>query len=144
MAEVPAGGKRDTTTITGTLDAPQRNHAEHGRPLLGRSSRAPGRQGISLPRRPKGSRQRPWETWIAEPQPRGFSRRPGNGEALRTVYNTVLSCAQRSASTSCATGQKASSAPSRTSWTEVACSQMWQHLAAPGAFGLVDGLGRSG
>ena len=87
-AEVHAADEGDTTTITGTLDAAQRNLTRVGAPP---SSDDPAECVAD-----KGYHSRavltdldggPWKTRIAEPQRQGVSRWHGDADARRAVYN---------------------------------------------------------
>jgi transposase len=86
-AEIHAADEGDTTTITGTLDAAQRNLTRVGAPP---SSDDPAECVAD-----KGYHSRavltdldggPWKTRIAEPQRRGISRWHGDTDARRAVY----------------------------------------------------------
>src|SRR5918911_512921 len=78
----------DTATITGTLEAAQRNLASLGAPL---SSEAPAEcvadKGYHSRAVLKELDRSPWKTRIAEPQRRSFSRWHGDEAARRAVYN---------------------------------------------------------
>jgi hypothetical protein len=87
-AEMHAADDGDTTTITGTLDAAQRNLTRVGAPP---SSDDPAECVAD-----KGYHSRavltdldggPWKTRIAEPQRQGVSRWHGDQDARRAVYN---------------------------------------------------------
>src|ERR687897_3238389 len=87
-AEVHLADQGDTTTITGTLDAAQRNLTSVGAPPC---SDDPAECVAD-----KGYHSRavltdldggPWKTRIAEPQRRGVSRWQGDEEARRAVYS---------------------------------------------------------
>jgi hypothetical protein len=87
-AEVHAADEGDTTTITGTLDAAQRNLTRVGAP--------PSPDDPAACVADKGYHSRavltdldggPWKTRIAEPQRRGISRWHGDADARRAVYN---------------------------------------------------------
>ena len=87
-AEVHPADQGDTTTITGTLDAAQRNLTSVGAP--------PSPDDPAECVADKGYHSRavltdldggPWKTRIAEPQRRGVSRWHGDAEARRAVYN---------------------------------------------------------
>ena len=87
-AEVHAADEGDTTTITSTLDAAQRNLTSVGAPP---SSDDPAECVAD-----KGYHSRavltdldggPWKTRIAEPQRQGVSRWHGDADARRAVYN---------------------------------------------------------
>src|SRR4051795_9260530 len=87
-AEVHAADEGDTTTITGTLDAAQRNLTSVGAPP---SSDDPAECVAD-----KGYHARavltdldggPWKTRIAEPQRKGVLRWHGDKDARRAVYN---------------------------------------------------------
>jgi len=87
-AEVHAADEGDTTTITSTLDAAQRNLTSVGAPP---SSDDPAECVAD-----KGYHSRavltdldggPWKTRIAEPQRRGVSRWHGDADARRAVYD---------------------------------------------------------
>src|SRR4029079_17901984 len=87
-AEIHAADEGDTTTITGTLDAAQRNLASVGAP--------PSPDDPAECVADKGYHSRavltgldggPWKTRIAEPQRRGISRWHGDTDARRAVYN---------------------------------------------------------
>src|SRR3954465_1999315 len=78
----------DTTTLTGTLDAAQRNLTRVGAPpspddpaecVAGKGDHA---RAVL-----KGLDQGPWKTRIAEPQRQGVSRWHGDTDARRAVYN---------------------------------------------------------
>ena len=87
-AEVHAADEGDTTTITGTLDAAQRNLTRVGAPP---SSDDPAEcvadKGYHARAVLKGLDQGPWKTRIAEPQRQGVSRWHGDTDARRAVYN---------------------------------------------------------
>src|SRR4051795_6656397 len=87
-AEVHAADEGDTTTITGTLDAAQRNLTRVGAP--------PSPDDPAECVADKGYHSRAvltdldggaWKTRIAEPQRRGVSRWHGDADARRAVYN---------------------------------------------------------
>jgi transposase len=87
-AEMHPADQGDTTTITGTLDAAQRNLTSVGAPPC---SEDPAECVAD-----KGYHARavltdldggPWKTRIAEPQRRGVSRWHGDADARRAVYN---------------------------------------------------------
>jgi transposase len=87
-AELHAADEGDTTTITGTLDAAQRNLTNVGVPP---SSEDPAECVAD-----KGYHARavltdldggPWKTRIAEPQRKGVSRWHGDADARTAVYN---------------------------------------------------------
>jgi len=87
-AEVHAADEGDTTTLTGTLDAAQRNLTSVGAP--------PSPDDPAECVADKGYHSRavltdldggPWKTRIAEPQRRGVSRWHGDTDARRAVYN---------------------------------------------------------
>src|SRR5215212_9961333 len=87
-AEMHAADEGDTTTITGTLDAAQRNLTRVGAP--------PSPDDPAACVADKGYHSRavltdldggPWKTRIAEPQRRGVSRWRGDADARRAVYN---------------------------------------------------------
>src|SRR4051812_13012283 len=87
-AEVQAADQGDTTTITGTLDAAQRNLTRVGAP--------PSPDNPAECVADKGYHARavltdldggPWKTRIAEPQRKGVSRWHGDADARRAVYN---------------------------------------------------------
>src|ERR687883_160912 len=87
-AEIHLADEGDTATITGTLEAAQRNLAAVGRAP---SPEAPaecvadkGYHSRTLLKDLDGS---PWRSRIAEPQRKGFSRWHGDEEARRAVYN---------------------------------------------------------
>lgn len=86
-AEVHAADEGDTTTLTGTLDAAQRNLTRVGAP--------PSSDDPAACVADKGYHSRavltdldggPWKTRIAEPQRRGISRWHGDTDARRAVY----------------------------------------------------------
>ena len=87
-AEMHLADQGDTTTLTGTLDAAQRNLTNVGAPP---TSDDPAECVAD-----KGYHSRavltdldggPWKTRISEPQRRGFSRWHGDADARRAVYN---------------------------------------------------------
>src|SRR5215212_11932257 len=87
-AEMHPADAGDTTTLTGTLDAAQRNLTNVGAPP---SSDDPTECGAD-----KGYHARavlkdldggPWKTRIAEPQRQGVARWHGDADARRAVYN---------------------------------------------------------
>src|SRR5918998_614788 len=87
-AEVHAADEGDTTTITGTLDAAQRNLTNVGAP--------PSPDDPAECVADKGYHSRAllkdldgglWRARIAEPQRRGISRWHGDEEARRAIYN---------------------------------------------------------
>ena len=87
-AEVHAADEGDTTTLTSTLDAAQRNLTSVGAP--------PSPDDPAECVADKGYHSRavltdldggPWKTRIAEPQRRGVSRWHGDTDARRAVYN---------------------------------------------------------
>jgi transposase len=87
-AEVYLADQGDTTTITGTLDAAQRNLTNVGAPP---SSDDPaecvadrGYHSRAVLTNLDGG---PWKTRIAEPQRRGIARWHGDADARRAVYN---------------------------------------------------------
>src|SRR5215210_270622 len=87
-AEIHAADEGDTTTITGTLDAAQRNLTSVGAPPSPDDPAAcvadKGYHARALLKDLDGG---PWKTRIAEPQRRGISRWPGDEDARRAVYN---------------------------------------------------------
>src|SRR4051794_21654946 len=122
-AEMHPAHQGDTTTLTGTLDAAQRNLTNVGAP--------PSSDDPTECVADKGYHSRavltdldggPWKTRIAEPQRR--ASRVGTGTRARAgrFTTTAPGCAQKSASRPCANERNWSSAPSRTSWTAVACA----------------------
>jgi transposase len=87
-AEMHLADQGDTTTLTGTLDAAQRNLTNVGAP--------PNSDDPAECVADKGYHSRavltdlhggPWKTRISEPQRRGFSRWHGDADARRAVYN---------------------------------------------------------
>ena len=87
-AEIHLADEGDTATITGTLEAAQRN--------LARLGAAPSSEAPADCVADKGYRSRailkdldgcPWRSRIAEPQRRSFSRWHGDEAARRAVYN---------------------------------------------------------
>src|SRR4051812_44151605 len=87
-AEVHAADEGDTTTLTGTLDAAQRNLTRVGAP--------PSSDNPAACVADKGYHSRavltdldggPWKTRIAEHQRQGVSRWHGDQDARRAVYN---------------------------------------------------------
>ena len=87
-AEMHPADQGDTTTITGTLDAAQRNLTNVGAP--------PSSDDPTECVADKGYHARavltdldggPWKTRISEPQRRGVSRWHGDADARRAVYN---------------------------------------------------------
>src|SRR4051794_31016994 len=87
-AEVHAADEGDTTTITGTLDAAQRNLTRVGAPP---SSDDPAEcvadKGYHARAVLKDLDGGPWKTRIAEPQRKGVLRWHGDTDARRAVYN---------------------------------------------------------
>jgi transposase len=90
-AEVHAADEGDTTTLTSTLDAAQRNLTSVGAP--------PSPDDPAECVADKGYHSRavltdldggPWKTRIAEPQRRGISRWHGDAAARRAVYNNRI------------------------------------------------------
>ena len=90
-AEVHAADEGDTTTLTSTLDAAQRNLTSVGAP--------PSPDDPAECVADKGYHSRavltdldggPWKTRIAEPQRQGVSRWHGDKDARRAVYNNRL------------------------------------------------------
>ena len=122
-AEVHAADEGDTTTITGTLDAARRNLTRVGAPP---SSDDPaecvadkGYHSRAVLKAWTGVRGRPG-------LPNRSAKASRAGTATRTragrFTTTARGCAQRWGSRRCANGRNWSSAPSRTSWTAVACA----------------------
>src|SRR6059058_2152391 len=87
-AEVHAADEGDTTTITGTLDAAQRNLASVGAPpSLDDPAECVADKGYHARAVLTDLDGGPWKTRIAEPQRRGVSRWHGDTDARRAVYN---------------------------------------------------------
>src|SRR5215203_5643055 len=87
-AEVHLADQGDTTTITGTLDAAQRNLTNVGAPpTLDDPAECVADKGYHARAVLKNLDGGPWKTRIAEPQRRGVSRWHGDPDARRAVYN---------------------------------------------------------
>ena len=88
MAEGHAGGKGDTTTLTGTLDAARRNLTNVGaQPSSDNPAECVADKGYHARAVLTDLDEGPWKTRIAEPQRRGVSRWHGDQDARRAVYN---------------------------------------------------------
>ena len=87
-AEIHAADEGDTTTLTGTLDAAQRNLTSVGAPTSSDNPTAcvadKGYHSRAVLKDLDGG---PWKTRIAEPQRQGVSRWHGDADARRAVYN---------------------------------------------------------
>ena len=87
-AEVHPADQGDTTTITGTLDAAQRNLASVGAPPSSDdAAECVADKGYHARAVLKDLDQGPWKTRIAEPQRKGVSRWHEDVDARRAVYN---------------------------------------------------------
>jgi transposase len=86
-AEMHAADEGDTTTITGTLDAAQRNLTSVGAPPCSDDpAECVADKGYHARAVLKDLDGGPWKTRIAEPQRRGVSRWHGDEAARRAVY----------------------------------------------------------
>src|SRR5436305_1174791 len=86
-AEVHTADEGDTTTITGTLDAAQRNLTSVGAPPSPDDpAECVADKGYHSRAVLKDLDRGPWKTRIAEPQRRGISRWHGDTDARRAVY----------------------------------------------------------
>jgi transposase len=87
-AEIHLADEGDTAPITGTLEAAQRNLARLGAaPCSEAPAECVADKGYHSRAVLKELDRSPWKTRIAEPQRRSFSRRHGDEEARRAVYN---------------------------------------------------------
>ena len=86
-AEVHAADEGDTSTLTGTLDAAQRNLTNVGAPPSpDNPAECVADKGYHARAVLKDLDGGPWRTRIAEPQRRGVSRWQGDADARRAVY----------------------------------------------------------
>jgi transposase len=87
-AEIHAADEGDTTTLTGTLDAAQRNLTNVGAPPSSDDPTAcVADKGYHARAVLKDLDGGPWKSRIAEPQRQGVSRWHGDADARRAVYN---------------------------------------------------------
>src|SRR3954453_609012 len=87
-AEVHAADEGDTTTITSTLDAAQRNLTNVGaQPSSDDPAECVADKGYHARAILKDLDGGPWKTRIAEPQRKGVLRWHGDKDARRAVYN---------------------------------------------------------
>jgi len=87
-AEMHSADQGDTTTLTGTLDAAQRNLTNVGaQPSTDDPAECVADKGYHARAVLTDLDGGPWKTRIAEPQRKGFSRWHGDADARRAVYN---------------------------------------------------------